>query len=41
MKEKKRLLTWEGQLFICCEIPLEQRDEGQLFLFPQAYILMG
>lgn len=34
-EEKKRLLTWEGQLFICCEIPLEQRNEGQQFLFPQ------
>ena len=32
-EEKKRFLTWEGQLFICCEIPLEQRDEGQQFLF--------
>lgn len=40
-EEKKRLLTWEGQLFICCEIPLEQRDEGQLFLFPQAVYTNG
>ena len=40
-KEKKRLLTWEGQLFICCEIPLEQRDEGQQFLFPQAVYTNG
>lgn len=40
-EEKKRLLTWEGQLFICCEIPLEQRDEGQQFLFPQAVYTNG
>lgn len=26
-EERKRLLTWEGQLFICCEIPLEQRED--------------
>lgn len=40
-EEKKRFLTWEGQLFICCEIPLEQRDEGQQFLFPQAVYTNG
>lgn len=40
-EEKKRLLTWEGQLCICCEIPLEQRDEGQQFLFPQAVYTNG
>lgn len=40
-EEKKRLLTWEGQLFICCEIPLEQRKEGQQFLFPQAVYTNG
>lgn len=34
-EEKKRLLTWEMQLFMCCEIPLERRDEGQQFLFPK------
>lgn len=39
--ERKRLLTWEGQLFICCEIPLEQREEGQQFLFPQAVYTNG
>jgi len=37
----KRLLMWDGQLFICCEIPLEQRDEGQQFLFPQAIYTNG
>lgn len=40
-KETKRLLTWEGQLFICCEIPLEHRDEEQQFLFPQAIYTNG
>lgn len=40
-EEKKRLLTWEGQLFICCEIPLEQREEGQQFLFPQVVYING
>ncbi len=28
-EEKKRLITWEGQLFICCEMPLEHRGEEQ------------
>jgi len=37
----KRLLMWEGQLFICCEIPLEQREDGQQFLFPQAIYTNG
>lgn len=40
-EEKKHLITWEGQLFICCEIPLEQRDEEQQFLFPQAVYTNG
>lgn len=40
-EEKKRFLTWEGQLFICCEIPLEQRDEEQQFLYPQAVYTNG
>lgn len=40
-EEKKRLLTWEGQLFICCEIPLEKREEGQQFLFPQVVYTNG
>ena len=40
-EEKKRLLIWEGQLFICCEIPLEERDEGQQFLFPQVVYTNG
>lgn len=40
-EEKKRLLVWEGQLFICCEIPLEQRSEDQQFLFPQAVYTNG
>lgn len=40
-EERKRLLTWEGQLFICCEIPLEQREEEQQFLFPQAVYTNG
>lgn len=40
-EEKKRLLTWERQLFICCEIPLEQREVGQEFLFPQAVYTNG
>ena len=40
-EEKKRLLTWEGELFICCEIPLEQREEGQQFLFPQVVYTNG
>lgn len=37
----KRLLIWEGQLFICCEIPLEQREDGQQFLYPQLIYTNG
>lgn len=40
-EEKKRLLTWERQLFICCEVLLEQRNEGQRFLFPKAVYTNG
>lgn len=40
-EEKKHFLMWEGQLFICCEIPLEQREEDQQFLFPQAIYANG
>lgn len=39
--ELKKLSIWDRELFICCEISLERRDEGQQFLFPQSVFTNG
>lgn len=40
-EEIKKLLKWDLELLLCCEIPLEKRSEGQQFLFPQLTLVNG
>ncbi len=40
-EEIKQLLRWESELYICCEIPLERRLDGQQYLFPHVVTIEG
>lgn len=35
------MLKWDYELLSCCEIPIERREEGQKFLFPQIVFTSG
>ena len=37
----KKLLQWEYELFSCCEIPLERRNDEQPYLFPKLVFIDG
>jgi hypothetical protein len=40
-KDVLRLLRWDVQLFMCCEIPVERREPDQGFLYPKLVYVNG
>lgn len=40
-EEIKKLLKWDYELIECCEIPLEQRNDEQSYLFPKFVYVDG